>query len=216
METWSHPHFHFDRYKHMYALKPTHTHTLWHTYKDMLDPPACLCAHAIVFIRGYWLAGQIFQPLAGELSNEADHFQQALGPPPPKWRPHFCSSLNCLSVSAVEREAQSVRARLDLGALQRRVGSGAHILSVTDITTRMENDFKLRVLGSTALKPFSHSWEQDTRKVTTSCLSVKPLHVENRFNSYQHKAPTHQTILYKSWGNLMGYQQLVIFSSIMD
>lgn len=50
----------------------------------MLNPPACLCPHAIVFIRGYFLAGQIFQPLAGELSNEADHFQQALGPPPPK------------------------------------------------------------------------------------------------------------------------------------
>lgn len=82
-------------------LEPTHTHTQWHTYKDMLDPPACLRPHAIVFIRGYWLAGQIFQPLAGELSNEADHFQQALGPPPPKWRPHFCSSLNCLSASAL-------------------------------------------------------------------------------------------------------------------
>lgn len=73
MENLNHPHSHFDN-----ALKPTHT------YKDMLDPPACLCPHAIVFIRGYWLAGQIFQPLAGELSNEADHFQQALGSPPPK------------------------------------------------------------------------------------------------------------------------------------
>lgn len=80
----------------------SHTDTQTHTHKDMLDPPACLCPHAIVFIRGYWLAaGQIFQPLAGELSNKADHFQQALGPPPPKWRPHFCSSLNCLSASAV-------------------------------------------------------------------------------------------------------------------
>lgn len=107
----SHPHFHSDRYKYVYALKPTHTHTLWHTYKDMLDPPACLCPHAIVFIRGYWLAGQIFQPLAGELSNEGDHFQQALGPPPPKWRPHFCSSLNCLSVSVPSKGKRSLLGR---------------------------------------------------------------------------------------------------------
>lgn len=84
MENLSHPHFHFDSYEHTYALKPAHTHTRSQTYKDMLDPPSCLCPHAIVFIRGYWLAGQIFQALAGELSNEADHFQQAFGPPPPK------------------------------------------------------------------------------------------------------------------------------------
>lgn len=77
-ENFSHSHFHFDRYQHMYALQPTHTHT------RIKICSACLCPHAIVFIRGYWLAGQIFQPLAGELSNEADHFQQALGPQPPK------------------------------------------------------------------------------------------------------------------------------------